>query len=105
MKRRVPILFLAPSALLLLAIAAYPVGYGVWAGFHQWNWSLGQADDWTFIGLDNYIDVLGNREFWNSIKVTVYFTAISVTLELVVGLGIALLLHKNVVASWFFRSQ
>jgi multiple sugar transport system permease protein len=104
MKRRVPILFLLPSAAVLLAVAAYPVGYGIWAGFHQWNWSLGQADNWSFIGFDNYIQLFRNRDFWNSIRVTVYFTLISVALELVIGLGIALLLNRNVRGSWFFRS-
>jgi multiple sugar transport system permease protein len=104
MKRRVPVLFLLPSATVLFAIAAYPVAYGVWAGFHQWNWSIGQADHWTFIGFDNYIGLLGSADFWNSIRVTVYFTVISVALELAIGLGIALLLHHNVMGSWFFRS-
>jgi multiple sugar transport system permease protein len=89
---------------VLLAVAAYPVGYGIWAGFHQWNWSLGQADAWSFIGFDNYIQLFHNRDFWNSIRVTVYFTLISVTLELVIGLGIALLLNHNARGSWFFRS-
>ncbi|MGH6883774.1 MAG: carbohydrate ABC transporter permease, partial [Hypericibacter sp.] len=104
MKRRVPVTFILPSAVVLLAVAAFPVGFGVWAGFHQWNWSLGQADNWSFIGLDNYVRLLRSPEFWNSIKVTVYFAVVSVAVELVVGLGIALLLHHNVRGSWFFRS-
>ena len=104
MKRRVPVTFILPSAAVLFAVAAFPVGFGIWAGFHQWNWSLGQADNWSFIGLDNYVRLLGSPEFWNSIKVTAYFAVASVVVELIVGLGIALLLHHNVKASWFFRS-
>lgn len=104
MKRRVPALFILPSVLILLAVAAYPVAFGVWAGFHQWDWSIGQADKWTFIGFDNYVRLLGSREFWNSIKVTIHFTIVSVAIELVVGLGIALLLQHNIKGSWFFRS-
>jgi multiple sugar transport system permease protein len=104
MKRRVPVLFLLPSVAILLAVAAYPVAFGVWAGFHQWDWSIGQADRWTFIGFENYTHLLGSKEFWNSIKVTVHFTVITVVIELAVGLGIALLLHHNVRGSWFFRS-
>jgi len=104
MKRGVPILFLLPSALMLGAIALYPVGFGLWAGFHQWDWSIGQADSWQFIGFDNYIRALGNEAFWNSIRVTLYFTVLSVVLELFIGLGIALLLAHNVRGSWFFRS-
>lgn len=104
MKSRVPVLFLLPAALVLFLIAAYPVGFGLWAGFHQWNWALGQAENWSFIGFDNYAQLFANKAFWNSIRVTVTFTAIAVTLQLVLGLGIALLLHNNVRASWFFRS-
>lgn len=104
MKRRVPVLFLLPAAAVLFLIAAYPVGFGVWAGFHQWNWALGQAENWTFIGFDNYAQLFANKAFWNSIRVTVTFTAIAVTLQLILGLGVALLLHHNVRASWFFRS-
>jgi multiple sugar transport system permease protein len=104
MKRGVPVLFLLPSALMLGAIALYPVGFGLWAGFHQWDWSIGQADTWQFIGFDNYLRALGNDAFWNSIRVTLYFTVLSVVLELFIGLGIALLLAHNVRGSWFFRS-
>jgi multiple sugar transport system permease protein len=104
MKRRIPILFLLPAAAVLFLIAAYPVGFGLWAGLHQWNWALGQAESWSFIGLDNYAQVFANKAFWNSIKVTITFTAIAVTLQLILGLGIAILLHNNMRASWFFRS-
>jgi multiple sugar transport system permease protein len=104
MKRRIPILFLLPAAAVLFLIAAYPVGFGLWAGLHQWNWALGQAESWNFIGLDNYAQVFANKAFRNSIKVTVTFTAIAVTLQLILGLGIAILLHNNMRASWFFRS-
>jgi ABC-type sugar transport system permease subunit len=45
MKRNVPLLFLLPSVLVMLGIAVYPVGFGLWASFHQWNWAIGQADD------------------------------------------------------------
>jgi multiple sugar transport system permease protein len=104
MKRRVPIFLLLPSALVLGAIAIYPVTFGVWAGFHQWNWAIGQAENWQFIGFGNYVRALGDGAFWNSIRVTLYFTALAVLIQLFVGLGIALLLANNVRGSWFFRS-
>ncbi len=104
MKPRVPILFLLPSAIILAAIAAYPVAFGIWASLHQWNWAIGQADHWTFIWFANYLTLLNSYEFWHSIGVTVYFAVLSVSIELVVGLGIALLLHHNMAGSWFFRS-
>ena len=104
MKRTVPVLFILPSLLVLLAVALYPASFGIWAGFHQWNWAIGQADHWVFIGFGNYVQLLGDRAFWNAIEVTLLFTLLAVVLELAVGLGIALLLWNNARGSWFFRS-
>jgi multiple sugar transport system permease protein len=104
MIRRVPILFVLPAAAVMLAIAAFPVAYGVWASFHQWDWSIGQADSWSFIGLHNYGRLLASDAFWNAILVTLEFAVLSVVLEFALGLAIALLLAKEVRGSWFFRS-
>jgi len=46
------------------------------------------------VGLDNYLFLLGDSRFWNSLKNTVYFTLVSVTLEMCLGLGIAILLDQ-----------
>jgi multiple sugar transport system permease protein len=104
MKRSVPVLFVLPSIIVLFAIAVYPAGFGVWAGLHQWNWAIGQAEHWSFIGFDNYLELLNDSAFWNAIEVTLYFTVLAIAFELVLGLGIALLLSNNVWGSWFFRS-
>jgi multiple sugar transport system permease protein len=104
MIRRVPISLLLPSAIVLLAVAAFPVGFGFWASLHDWNWAIGQADAWVFSGLSNYKKLLGDPAFWKSIRVTLWFTVLSVVFELVVGLGVALLLNRDVKGSWFFRS-
>jgi len=104
MKRNVPLLFLLPSMLVLLGIAVYPVGFGLWASVHQWNWAIGQADHWFFNGLDNYLRLFKDAAFRNAIWVTLYFTVVAVVFELVVGLAIALLLSRDVRGSWFFRS-
>jgi multiple sugar transport system permease protein len=104
MTRRVPIVLLLPAAVVLAAIAIYPVCFGLWAALHQWDWSIGQAESWRFIGLANFARAFANDAFWNAIGVTLYFTALAVALQLLLGLGIALLLAENVRGSWFFRS-
>ena len=96
MKRNVPLLFLLPSVLVMLGIAVYPVGFGLWASFHQWNWAIGQADHWFFNGLDNYLRLFKDSAFRNAIWVTLYFTVLAVIVEFVIGLAIALLLSNNV---------
>jgi len=49
----------------------------------------------TFVGLDNYARVLSDAAFWNSLSVSVRFTALSVVLHLALGLGLALLLAES----------
>ena len=105
MKRNVPLIFLLPSMLVMFGTAVYPVGFGLWASFHQWNWAIGQADHWFFNGLDNYLRLFKDAAFRNAIWVTLYFTVLAVIVEFVVGLGIALLLSRNIRGSWFFRRR
>ena len=50
------------------------------------------------VGFDNYIDALKSAEFWSATKTTFLFTAISVTLELIIGLGMALVVYQCILA-------
>src|SRR5215475_9461386 len=47
-----------------------------------------------FIGVDNYIDFLSDPAFWNTLQISITYTALTVVLELLLGLGIALLLRR-----------
>lgn len=47
-----------------------------------------------FVGLDNYLFLMRDNRFWNALKNTVYFTSVSVFLEVLLGLAIALLLAR-----------
>jgi ABC-type sugar transport system permease subunit len=49
----------------------------------------------TFVGLGNYLEMLQSRTFWETIGRTLYFTVVSVSLELVMGLAIAQLIHSH----------
>lgn len=100
----VPLLLATPALALLAALALYPIAFGLWAGFHQWNWALGQAEAWTFNGLRNYVAVFQDRRFLHSIVVTLYFAVLAVTMELAIGLSLALLLSNVQRGAWFFRS-
>lgn len=56
-----------------------------------------------FIGLKNYIDFFRSSSFWNAILRTAYFAFLSVGMELILGLGIALLLNQGLAGSKFLR--
>ncbi len=83
---------LLPAIVLLLLVFAYPIGRSLWLGLFAQN--LGTELQPVFIGLDNYVRILGDGHFWQTFWITLRFTVISVALELLLGLGIALILNR-----------
>jgi len=90
-RREHPTLFLAPAAIALGAVALFPVLSVLWLSLEQRSPLTGAA---RFIGFDNYARLLTDTRFWNAFWNTAYFTVCSVTLELLLGLGMALLLAR-----------
>jgi len=88
-------LFLAPSVIYLILFSIYPLIYALNVSFRQFIISkpyLGM--EW--VGFQNFWRVLTDSQFLYSLKATLYFTGVSVTIEFWLGLGIALLLYKNI---------
>ena len=83
---------LLPAIAVLLLVFAYPIGRSLWLGLFAQN--LGTELQPVFIGLDNYVRILGDGHFWQTFWITLRFTVISVALELLLGLGIALVLNR-----------
>jgi len=92
--RHLSILFPLPAVLTMILIVGAPVLYIAWLGFY--DWTLTSARPSTFVGLDNYVNLLTrDTRFRNSVWVTVVFTVISVAIQMALGLGVALLLNRN----------
>jgi multiple sugar transport system permease protein len=91
-ERRFAWMMLTPSLAVIALVAAYPIGYAIWLSLHQY--SVRVAGLSRFVGLDNYINALKSADFWSATKITFLFAAISVTLELVIGLAMALAMHQ-----------
>jgi hypothetical protein len=72
-------LFLAPMLIVLAAVAGWPLLRTIWCGFT--DASLADMGGALFVGLDNYIWLARDPEWWNAVWNTVVFTAVSVTLE------------------------
>ncbi|WP_395689079.1 carbohydrate ABC transporter permease [Aestuariivirga sp.] len=86
------IAFLGPSVFALAIVGIAPLLYGVWKSLHFFN--LTKANQQEFVGLDNYVTVLTDPVFWQSMGRTVVLFFVSVPTQIVLGLGIALLLHR-----------
>ena len=86
-------LLIVPSLVVILGVTFWPILYtfilsffNVPAGIHQVR---------TFVGLGNYLEMVKDRTFWETIGRTLHFTVVSVGLELVLGLAIAQLIHSH----------
>ena len=86
-------LLLIPSLLVILGVTLWPVISTFILSFFNAPTGINQVR--TFVGLGNYIDMLKDQTFWDTIGRTLYFTVVSVSLELAIGLAIAQLIHSR----------
>ena len=94
--RWTPFFFLAPAVLALFSIGIYPTLFAIATSFRRYNITrrADQQDGFPFVGFDNYIAVLHDRGFWDSLLLTGKFYLSVVPLQIVLGLVIALMLHR-----------
>jgi len=83
--------FVAPSLVLLALVTIYPLAYVLYLSLQR---RLLIFDVSRFVGIDNYVSLASDARFLNAFKNTLYFTALSVTLELILGLAIAVLINR-----------
>ena len=95
------LLFLLPSALILIVFVAYPIVQSLWMSLHDWSYLQANHE---FIGLKNYIDLAQDPRFWNALGNTAVFSVVTVPLQIVIGLLLALKLSRPGRLSSFFRS-
>lgn len=93
--RITPYMFMAPAVIVMAVALLYPIGYMIYASFLDWNPSqrIGEAE---FVGLRNYINLLSDAAFLESFWVTIKFAAFVVSIEMFLGVGLALLLDRNI---------
>lgn len=96
------IFLLAPAFCLLALIVAYPIGRLIWNSFFDMQLSGGE-DAVSFVGWQNYKDLLEDPDFWNAAYNTLLITVITVPGGLVVGLGLALLANLPFRRRWPVR--
>jgi multiple sugar transport system permease protein len=84
---------LTPALLVVLLTTTYPLLNALITSFRDWRLNRGPLPR-AWVGFDNYARAFADDGFINSVVVTLIFTVLSVTLSLVLGMAIALLLHK-----------
>ena len=96
-------ILLLPALLLLLLVFAYPIARAFWLSLFTQN--LGIKLQAEFSGLDNYVRMAGDGRFWQSFLTTSIFTTTSVLLELLLGMGIALVLNQRFLGRSLVRTS
>ncbi|HVN53836.1 MAG TPA: sugar ABC transporter permease [Anaerolineaceae bacterium] len=90
---RIAWLLILPSLIVILGVTLWPILSTFILSFFNAPTGINQTR--TFIGLDNYTQLIADRTFWETIGRTFYFTVVSVSIELVLGLAIAQLIHSH----------
>lgn len=84
---------MAPAAVILLAMLAYPIFYTIEISFSRFDLASFSAVEW--VGWDNYRHVLEDYRFWASLKVTLTYLVLALPLQIILGFGIAFLINAE----------
>jgi trehalose/maltose transport system permease protein len=93
-ERRLAWLLCAPAVIAMLAVTAYPIAYAVVLSLQQID--LRFPEEGGFVGLDNYASVLSSDLWWTDLFNTAFLTVTTVAIELVLGMAIALVMHRAI---------
>ncbi|MEM1376629.1 MAG: sugar ABC transporter permease [Pseudomonadota bacterium] len=93
--RMAPYMFMAPAAVIMAIALVYPLGYMIYGSFRSWDPSQ-QIGETEFVGFANYIQLANDPAFLESLSVTLRFAFVVVSVEMIVGVGLALLLDRNI---------
>ena len=92
-ERKLGWMLCAPAALVMLAVTAYPIGYAIYLSLQRYDLRFPSRTE--FVGLANYGTVLSSTDlWWRAFGLTVLVAAISVVIELVLGMAIAMVMHR-----------
>lgn len=83
-------LLITPALVGFAVFAVYPTARGLYLSFTDFK----VLTPPTWVGLDNYVELVGDEVFWRSLGVTVYFVVLSVTISLAVSVVTAAVLHR-----------
>lgn len=83
-------LLVVPALSLLVALTLYPVAYGAWIStFNKHAF----APEQTFVGLANYTYILGDPQFWSSVRLGTVYAVTSIALQIVLGVVAAMVVN------------
>jgi multiple sugar transport system permease protein len=101
-ERRLGWMLCAPAVIIMIAVTAYPIGYAVYLSLQKYNLAFPNAV--KFVGLSNYGAVLSSPYWWQAFKVTMIVMVVSVAIEFVLGMLLALLMYRTLLGRGTVRT-
>ena len=101
-ERRLAYWLIAPAVILMLAVTAYPIIYAFWLSLNKS--SLSAPGEREFTWFSNYGTVLSSNYWWTAFFVTVGITVVSVVIEFVLGMAVALVMHRTIFGRGVIRT-
>ncbi len=102
-ERKLGMLLCAPAVVFMLAVTAYPILYAVYLSFFRADLRLPGQNE--FVGFSNYVTVLTSPIWWTAFGLTMFITVISAFLELVLGMMLAVVMHRTLVGRGLVRTS
>jgi multiple sugar transport system permease protein len=104
-ERRLAVAMISPTVIVMVLVAAFPIIYAIWLSLHEYSVQTPGLSRWAEpFGLGNYITALTSADFWEALRTTLVFTIISVFLELVLGMVMALIMNAVARGKAFLRA-
>ncbi|WP_445166531.1 carbohydrate ABC transporter permease [Mycolicibacterium sp. Dal123E01] len=101
-QRKLAYLLITPAVVLMLAVTTYPIVYALWLSLQRYN--LASPADTKFIWFENYQTILTDKYWWTAFVITVVITVISVAIEFVLGMALALVMHRTIFGKGLVRT-
>ncbi len=103
--RITPYLYISPFFILFLIFGVFTVGFTAWVSLHDWHIFDTRSGGGTFVGLDNYVRLMGDGRFWRSVQNTFSILLMSTIPQMVLALILAeLLTDRMLKGAHIFRS-
>jgi multiple sugar transport system permease protein len=102
-ERKLGLMLCAPAVVMMLLVTAYPIIYAFILSLQKKD--LRFPGESGFVGLSNYATVLGSSLWWQAVFNTAFITVVSVLIELVIGMGIAIIMHRAIFGRGVVRTS
>ena len=101
-ERKLALMLCAPAVFVMLLVTLYPIGYAIVLSVQKVD--LRFPGESGFVGLDNYAAVLKSDLWWQDLFNNTFITVVTVAIELVLGMALALVMHRAIFGRGLIRT-